>query len=335
MPILKILAKLFCSSVFIVVFPSVCAAGSSDDGSFARLEIISPHAEIDCASSFRYVVSYPYDSMRSDVEALSSPLFEGRKTGSASSLLLSMWVEKRFEKSGIEPFSGRKVLSFETPDGRKGHNVMGCIEGASGKWIVVMAYYDGLGTSEEGHYPGADSNASGVAVMAGLADMLNAKFKASGTIPKDGILFLALDGHHDKYAGAHAFLREVDISKIKLVVNIDMIGSSLAPVHKRRPHYLIALGGERFRVSLDRCSKVGRQEMYYDYYSSDVFTDMFYRRMGDHAEFLRCGIMSVAFTSGVTLNTNKLSDTPSSLDYNALHSRLLVIYRWLLMLCSV
>ncbi len=332
MPILKILAKLFYSSVFLVVFPSVCAAGSSDDGSFARPEITSSLGEIDCASSFRHVVSYPYDSMRSDVEALSSPLFEGRKTGSESSVLLSMWVEKRFEKSGVGLFAGKRVLSFETLDGRKGRNVMGCIKGTSGKWIVVMAYYDGLGTSEEGHYPGADSNASGVAVLAELADMLNAKFKASGTIPKDGILFLALDGHHDKYAGAHAFLKEVDISKIKLVVNIDMIGSSLAPIHKRRPHYLIALGGEKYRASIDRCSKVGRQEMYYDYYSSDAFTDMFYRRVGDHTEFLRRGVMSVVFTSGVTLNTNKLSDTPSSLDYNSLHSRLLVIYRWLLSL---
>ena len=65
---------------------------------------------------------------------------------------------------------------------------------------MVGAYYDGLGTVDGRLYPGADANASGVAALISLAH--NAP-----SSPRDGIIFVAFDGHSSDYAGARDLLR--------------------------------------------------------------------------------------------------------------------------------
>ena len=59
------------------------------------------------------------------------------------------------------------------------------------------------------------------------------------------------------------------------------------------------------------------------------FTDLFLRRLGDQKVFIEHGIPAVLFTSGITMNTNKVDDTASTLDYGVLRKRALLISRWL------
>ena len=56
-----------------------------------------------------------------------------------------------------------------------GRNVIGLIPGSStpAKYIIVMAHYDNLGILNGSFYPGADSNASGVAALLEIAAMVN------------------------------------------------------------------------------------------------------------------------------------------------------------------
>ena len=119
-----------------------------------------------------------------------------------------------------------------------------------------------------------------------------------------------------------------------MVVNIDTIGSSLAPPNKYRPDFLIVLGGNDFEKQnskqFDKANEGPRLRLYYDYYRSKSFTEYFYTRISDQAPFLRKGIPAVMFTSGITMNTNKVIDTAETLDWGILERRAELIRNWLL-----
>ena len=55
----------------------------------------------------------------------------------------------------------------------------------------------------------------------------------------------------------------------------------------------------------------------------------FYQRAGDQRSYLEAGIPAVMFTSGITEHTNKISDTPETLDYGLLARRIDLIAAWL------
>ncbi len=241
---------------------------------------------------------------------------------------LSLWLEERFERIGLEKYEGKRFLNFELSSGGIGRNVVGVMPGASGKFIVVMAYYDALGVKDGALYPGADSNASGVAVLLDVARLLMAGGSGGGGGKYDGVIFVALDGHFDSYAGAQCLLRSIPRDRIRLVVNLDTLGGS-TPVDKARPRYLLALGGEKYSRLFDRCTQAGKLYLYYEYYRSETFTRMFYRKLGDHTVFLEAGLRCVLFTSGISMDTNKPTDIADSLDYNALRYRSLCIARWI------
>ena len=113
------------------------------------------------------------------------------------------------------------------------------------------------------------------------------------------------------------------------MISLDQLGSSLAPLHKDRPDYLIALGGSAWRAGLEKANLGPRLDLGYDYYGSRNFTDLFYRRVGDQRWFLEAGIPAVMFTSGITEHTNKVTDTPDTLNYPLLEQRIALIADWL------
>lgn len=257
------------------------------------------------------------------VEVLCDPIFEGRRSGTDGARYASQWIRDEFEAAGLMPFEENWYHEFEV-SGVTGRNVVGYIPGKSGKWIVVGAYYDGLGKIGDKVYPGADSNASGVAALIAVANIVRRDCR-------DGLIFVAFDARGRDFAGARFMLSELRKLKYKvsLMVNLDILGSTLAPVSKRKPLSLIALGGKKWSDSLRECARLTKIDLHFDYYKSDSFTNLFYRKIGDQTVFLGAGIPSVVFTSGVTMNTNKAGDTPETLDYNALRARVLLISRWI------
>ena len=125
----------------------------------------------------------------------------------------------------------------------------------------------------------------------------------------------------------------VDPSQIVLAVNLDQLGTSLAPLTKGNPNYLMMLSeaatGRRSSLeSVNRDQGIGL-ELGYDYYGSKDFTNLFYRRISSQRVFLEQGIPAVMFTSGITLNNNKTTDTPDTLDYALLRKRIQLIFYWL------
>ena len=224
---------------------------------------------------------------------------------------------RRFQQSGL----GCKIQFFRTDKG-VGRNIYAVSRGnpRSDRYILVIAHYDGLGIINGNLYPGADSNASGVAVLLHLADSL--------CLEGRNYIFAALDAHSEGLVGAEQFCR-LPYSH-SLVVNLDTIGSTLAPPNKYRPDFLIALGGKKYEKQLEALNADGpKLRLYYDYYRSKGFTDYFYSKISDQAPFLRKGVDAVMFTSGITLNTNKPDDSAQTLDYSVLERRADLICTWL------
>lgn len=258
--------------------------------------------------------------LRAEVGFLCDSLCAGRAFGSAGAQASTLYLLRQLRDAGLRT----TVQSFSVGS-RIGHNVVAVTPGWYRRYIVVGAYFDAIGTLEGRIYPGADANASGVAALLALARELPAC--CHGEV---GIVFVAFDGHNADLSGARAFLNGYRRQyPPALMVNLDLLGSSLAPVRAAQPDYLIALGGEPYRPALEAANRGPRLDLSYDYYGSEAFTDVFYRRISDQRWFLEAGIPAVMFTSGITQHTNQVTDTPATLDYELLRRRIDLISAWL------
>ena len=261
------------------------------------------------------------ESLRSDVAFFADSTMRGREFGSPEVQKAVFYVANTFKMSGL----WTSVQSFRAA-GKVGHNVIGVTPGYFDRYILVCSYFDGLGVVSGKIYPGADSNASGMAALLSVARSLARSASESTT----GVIFVAFDGHGVDMAGSKAFHDAFSKQyNVSLVVNLDILGSTLAPLKKGRPDYLIALGGLAYDFGLSRANRDPGLHLSYDYYGSRNFTDLFYKSMGDQKWFVQKKVPAVMFTSGITLNTNKPTDTVETLDYDILARRVTLITNWL------
>lgn len=253
--------------------------------------------------------------LKEDVTYLSDGVCAGRKTGDRGAVEASWYIMQRLASNGMKP-----VMKAFVKDGITGHNII-CENNGKGSPILIMADFDGLGTIDGVMYPGADANASGVAGLIHLAGLL----KDSGR----KFIFAATDAGRNGHAGSEALLQLMKGRNLKMVINLDTMGSALAPVKSYYTKYLIVLGGEAYRKGLEKAGEGLGLKLYYNYYGSREFTDMFFSKLGSQAPFVRSGIPAVMFTSGITDNTGKPADTADTLDYELFEQRLTLISNWL------
>jgi hypothetical protein len=134
-------------------------------------------------------------------------------------------------KSSLQPrsFITRKVFTIQNftehhPKGT-GYNVIGQIEGIDPllkqEIIILDANLDHLGFCYE-IMPGANDNASGVAVLLGVAEAL----AKSPVKPKRSVLIVALGSKEQAFLGAQAYLKKPAFPKNKTIVflNLSMVG---------------------------------------------------------------------------------------------------------------
>jgi Zn-dependent M28 family amino/carboxypeptidase len=168
------------------------------------------------------------------VRRLSSPEFEGRAMGTRGGARARAFIARRFQEMDLTPL-GRDGTFFQPVDAAIARsndapvrsrdlgaaNVLGLVKGTrrGSHAIAVSAHYDHLGIVDGVLYPGADDNASGVAVL--LAAALHfEKYQ-----PRHDFVFVAFDGEELNLAGSNAFVAHppIPIERIRLVVNLDMV----------------------------------------------------------------------------------------------------------------
>ena len=284
--------------------------------------------------------------LRSRVAFLADSLCAGRASGTPGSLYAQSAIARQFAAYGLKPASGTYFRGFHTISGGPAHNVVGFLPGSGDRYVVVAAHYDHIGTLSGTLYPGADSNASGVAALLTLAQMFQ-HLKELGKTYSHTIIFAALDGKEQSLSGSHHLWNEIaggllrdprtglPISQkdIDRMVNIDQVGGTEAPIHKNRPDYLMMLcepeNGRREALLIANQSPEVNLDLGFDYYGSKDFTRVFYRTISDQKPFLDHGVPSVMFTSGITLRNNKVTDSADSLDYGILRRRVLAMFYYL------
>ena len=287
------------------------------------------------------------EKIQANVEYLCSPELGGRATGTDGGKKTAAWLEGEFRVLGLKPLGGAWLHGFGTNDGMA-RNVMGLIPGSAtpARYMVLMAHFDNLGTLNGTFYPGADSNASGVAALLQVTEMVT-RMNTCRKIYRHGLIVVALDAKEKNQAGAEELWRNLSAGKlldpvsgeaitpsqIDLVINLDQLGSTQAPITEGQDRYLMMLSEESTgrRSSLESANREAGLDLQlgFDYYGSKDFTRIFYRRISDQRVFLEHGIPAVMFTSGITMLNNKPTDNPASLDYEVLKDRIRLIFRYL------
>ena len=102
-------------------------------------------------------------------------------------------------------------------------NIIGYVPGRIDSFVVFTAHYDHLGVLGQVYFPGANDNASGTAMVLDLAHW----FANRKTPPKYNVAFILFSGEEMGLLGSMYFVEHpvFDLNKIKLLVNLDMVGS--------------------------------------------------------------------------------------------------------------
>jgi hypothetical protein len=185
--------------------------------------------------------------MQADIEWLAAPEREGRGAGSRGLDAAANYIAERFERLGLAPLSSgaqgndRYFQPF-TMTGENGapvptKNVIAVLPGTNpsfnGQALIISAHYDHLGfgwpdgrSGAKGQlHPGADDNASGVAVMLELARLMaNAR-------PERSLIFAAFAAEEAGMQGARHYVRAAQalgaafpLSSHIADLNLDMVG---------------------------------------------------------------------------------------------------------------
>lgn len=165
------------------------------------------------------------------VGALAHDSLHGRPAGGAEEKLAIQIISQQ-----LQPYPGAQILfqsfSFLAPDSagkRKAQNILCFVDQQADSTIVIGAHYDHIGMGgkrsnsigKRAVHNGADDNASGVALLLGLAQRFE-EWKQPGY----NYLFVAYSAHEVGLFGSEALAKKWK-GKFKapcLVLNFDMVG---------------------------------------------------------------------------------------------------------------
>ena len=134
-------------------------------------------------------------------------------------------IQVKKESLSLEkPNEIRINIKSEFKEGYSTANVVGYIQGKEvpDSFIVFTAHYDHLGTmGRKTYFPGANDNASGVAMMLSMAKYF------TENPPRYSLAFIALTGEEAGLLGAKHYVENpnFELSRIRFLVNFDLAGT--------------------------------------------------------------------------------------------------------------
>jgi len=251
--------------------------------------------------------------VRSHIEYLASPELQGRsgptKTKARDYLVrefIRVGAQPFFHGEWVQPVPGQTGLSGEI--GPAGENVGACVRGTDPKlrneWIVINAHYDHLGKINGQIYPGADDNASGVAMLLEVARQISAQPL------KRSVAFVAFDFEESLLWGSRWFIGHtpVPVEEIKLCITADMIGRSLGGLGLPTVFVLGAEHSDTVRQALAETPVPHKLEV------AQLGADMIGTR-SDYGPFRDQEIPFLFFSTGEHPDYHRPTDTPDRIDY--------------------
>ncbi len=170
--------------------------------------------------------------LKKHISILASDSLNGRGPGTLGEKKAAEYILSEFKNLQLESING----AFNQPFKYTVENVEICSIGNvfaqksnADSIIIFCAHYDHLGMGGKKSrslksnkiHPGADDNASGVALMLSIASHVSKSKNHKHTF-----VFLSTSGHEDGLFGSQDFVNKNPeiISKTKFVVNLDMVG---------------------------------------------------------------------------------------------------------------
>jgi hypothetical protein len=262
--------------------------------------------------------------MKADIEWLAAPEREGRGAGSRGLDAAATYIAARFERLGLSPLipgaqGGDRYFQPFNMTGENGvqlaaRNVIGVLPGTNpalnGQALVISAHYDHLGfgwpdarAGAKGQlHPGADDNASGIAVMLELARLM------ADAKPERSIIFAAFAAEEAGLLGSRHYVRTA-----------------------QTPGAPFALSGHIADLNLDTVGRLGdgkvtifgtgsAREMPFIFMGASAVTGIPTQVVtqqvdaSDHTAFVEAGVPAVQLFASVASDYHRPSDTADKID---------------------
>jgi hypothetical protein len=269
--------------------------------------------------------------LKSHVYRLSSPEFRGRRGPGAARA--AQHVADLFKRLQLAPAFGESYFQdipwlLTNPNGKPnfvGRNVAAVLPGSDpalkDEWIVLSAHYDHLGQAGDTYFPGADDNASGVAMLVEVAEA----FALQKHKPKRTIVFVAFDLEEQGLQGSAWFAAHPPrpFAKLKAFLTADLIGRSMGNVMDETVY---ALGSESSGDLRKLITEVKpEKELVVNRLGADlVGAERFFAR-SDYGPFRDRKVPYLFITTGVHPDYHKPTDLPDRVDYE----KLARVSRWI------
>ncbi len=266
-------------------------------------------------------------AVRCWVSWLTSPALAGRAPGSPGGETARAAIAAVFADQSLDPAGDDDTYFQELP---RGANVLAMIQGRDpareDDVIVVGAHYDHLGE----HHPGADDNASGVAVLLELARRL-----AASPLPRS-VLIAAFDAeeppaYRTPAMGSQYWIDHPTIARprVTAMIAMDLMGGNLWS-GTRTPLYVMGRETIAATGAPDLTKAPVRVEAMHLRLVEDLPSGR--QAFSDHGAFFAANIPVLFFSTGRSPHYHRVTDTPDTLDYAKLTAEVEVVeahVRWL------
>ena len=299
------------------------------------LALVPAYAQYRGGSSYEALYdSETVSSFKEHIRSLSAMALEGRGAGTDGEREAASYLENVFSGYGLDilPSEDGGVFGIrqENGDTLTSLNVTAFIPGhdktMKDKYIVIAARMDNIppqvikvdGQDVTRIFPGANSNASGMAMLLELGRML----KTNEALLKRSVLLLGFGASMQGNAGAWYFLNRSfkDVDNIDAMINLDILGTG------NKGFYAYTCSNADMNNILDR-QKSTLQPVFPTLTAAEPFPS-------DHRMFYDKEIPSILFTTGNFPEKGTERDTESVIDYEYMERELEYIYSYTLSLAN-
>lgn len=249
------------------------------------------------------------DRLTRHVYTLAGDSLRGRRAGSEDAAKAAAYIVSQFEGIGIQPYYEEGWYQPFEMNGKTYKNVIGIIPGndpvLKDEYIIIGAHYDHLGVRDDQIYNGADDNASGTATIIEMARIL----KSQQNSLKRSIIVAAFDAEEIGLWGSNYLAKQLDLSKVKLMMSIDMVGW----LEKGKT---LQLQGTATIKDGKRLFREEAEKMHLDIKAKNFETSIL--GATDTQGFAQRGVATLYVTTGLKSPYHKPEDDPELIDYKGL-----------------
>jgi hypothetical protein len=275
-----------------------------------------PYAEAEAELS----VEIREAELKAHVYRLASPEFLGRKGPGAAraarhiaDAFARLKLAPAFEDSYFQRIPW--LLGEQGKDTFIGSNVGCVLPGTDPKlkdeWILLSAHFDHLGKQGDKLYPGADDNASGVAMLLEVAE----HFALRKEKPARTVMFVAFDQEETGLQGSTHFATHppLPFRRLKAFLTADLIGRSMANLMGEQVYVLGSERSPQLRKLVEEVKPpegltVGRL-------GADLLSVGAVAARSDYGPFRDRSVPFLFFSTGQHPDYHQPTDTPDRIEY--------------------